>query len=53
MGLYLFSALIFWQKMWGEDRVEADIISSIYVLGYIGVFSDETEEMGSSWGIML
>lgn len=40
MGLYLFSALIFWQKMWGEDRVEADKISPVYLLCYIHVCSD-------------
>lgn len=26
MGLYLFSALIFWQKMWGEGRLELKLI---------------------------
>lgn len=41
MGLYLFSALIFWQKMWGEGRlVEADVIFPMYFLGYIHVCSD-------------
>lgn len=37
MGLYLFSALILWEKI---SRVEAAMISSVYFLGYIHVCSD-------------
>lgn len=57
MGLYLFSALIFWQKMWGEDRLELMLIRSVLwtawaisMFSVILLFLHETGEMGRVLG---